>query len=211
LVDEAAFLRRIITLRVCTLQESALTMRLIAVAREADDALESLLVRCGAGDRVAFRQLYDLKSGRLYGLALRLTRQPQLAADAVHDTLLQVWQRSARFDPSRGAAEAWLFTLLRYRTIDVLRRYHREDHAAEPPDVADKDPDALALLSASEDGAALHRCLEALEATQRRAVTLAFLDGLSHSELATRLQVPLGTIKSWVRRALQSLRRCLET
>jgi RNA polymerase sigma-70 factor, ECF subfamily len=185
-------------------------MHPIAEVQRPADPLGSLLARCAEGDHAAFRQLYDLKSGHLYGFALRLTRQPQLAADAVHDTLMQVWHRSARFDASRGAAEAWLFTLLRYRTIDILRSRRREEYEAEPREIADGDADALALLSAGEDAAALRRCLQALEATQRRAVTLAFLDGLSHPELAARLQAPLGTIKSWVRRALQSLRRCLE-
>lgn len=181
----------------------------LAIVPEPADILKVLLVRCAEGDHAAFRRLYDLQAGRLYGLALRLTRQPQLAADAVHDALLQVWQRAAQFDPTRGSAEAWLSSLLRYRAIDLLRRREREEDSGNLPDIADEAPDPLAALSSSLDAVALRRCLADLEATQRRAVTLAFFDGLSHPELAARLDAPLGTVKSWVRRALTTLRRCL--
>ncbi len=178
----------------------------------ADDAesLESLLARCGGGDRVAFRRLYDLQSAQLYGQALRLTRQPQLAADAVHDAFLQVWQRSSRFDPSRGRAEAWLASLLRYRAIDIVRKRGRESYGGEPADEADSAPDALDRLAADDQASALRRCLDELDDEQRRVVLLAFAQGLTHSELATRMRSPLGTVKSWVRRALLNLRRCLE-
>lgn len=178
--------------------------------RDDGDSLDGLLSRCGGGDRAAFRRLYDLQSARLYGQALRLTRQPQLAADAVHDAFLQVWQRSSRFDPARGRAEAWLSSLLRYRAIDILRKRGRENYGLEPRDEPDPGPDPLLQLVSSSEGVALKRCLEQLDEGQRRVVLLAFVDGLSHSELASRLQAPLGTVKSWVRRALLGLRRCLE-
>ena len=183
-------------------------------ARMADEpireTIESLLARCSGGDRAAFRKLYDLQAPRLYGQALRLTRQPQLAADAVHDAFLQVWQRSSRFDARRGSAEVWLSSLLRYRAIDILRRRGRENYGPAPVEEPDAGPDPLGQLMASAEAEALRRCLEQLEEAQRRVVVLAFIDGLSHSELAIRLQAPLGTVKSWVRRALLGLRRCLE-
>ena len=169
-----------------------------------------LLRSCAEGDRTSFRRLYDLQSPRLYGLALRLLQQPALASDAVHDAFVQVWQRSARFDPSRNAGEAWLASLLRYRAIDILRRRGREQYGTERLEEADSSPDAFDQLAGRADGEALHRCLEELEEAQRRAIVLAFLDGLSHVELASRLRSPLGTVKSWVRRGLLSLRRCLE-
>ncbi len=169
-----------------------------------------LLRSCAQGDRASFRRLYDLQSPRLYGLALRLLQQPALASDAVHDAFVQVWQRSARFDPSRNAGEAWLSSLLRYRAIDILRRRSREQYGSERLEEADSSPDAFDQLAGRAEGEALHRCLEELEEAQRRAVVLAFLDGLSHVELASRLRSPLGTVKSWVRRGLLGLRRCLE-
>ncbi len=175
------------------------------------ESLDGLLLQCGAGDRAAFRRLYDLQSARLYGQALRLTRQPQLAADAVHDAFLQIWQRSSRFDPERGRAGVWLSSLLRYRAIDILRKRSRENYGLEPADEPDTSPDPLHQLVSSAEGGALRRCLDELEEGQRRVVLLAFVDGLSHSELAARLKAPLGTVKSWVRRSLLSLRRCLES
>ncbi len=182
--------------------------------RMADEAIRDtiglLLARCGGGDRAAFRTLYDLQAPRLYGQALRLTRQPQLAADAVHDAFLQVWQRSSRFDSRRGSAEAWLSSLLRYRAIDILRKRGRENYGLAPVEEPDAGPDPLGQLVASAEAEALRRCLDQLDEAQRRVVLLAFIEGLSHSELAVRLQAPLGTVKSWVRRALLGLRRCLE-
>ena len=104
----------------------------------ADDAtqdpgqlLDGLLLRSGQGDQDAFRRLYDLQSPLLYGQALRLTRQSQLAADAVHDTFMQVWGQSSRFDPTRGHARNWLITLLRNRAIDIMRRRERVSYGIE--------------------------------------------------------------------------------
>ena len=173
-------------------------------------ALAALLGRCGQGDRAAFRRLYDLESKRLYGLALRITRQPALAADAVHDALLQAWERAALFDPGRGSVAAWLTGLVRYRAIDAMRKRAREVTGIDLPDEADETPGALERLSASAAGEALRRCLSTLEQHQRRVIVLAFVDGLSHAELAVRLESPLGTVKSWIRRGLQALKACLE-
>jgi len=174
--------------------------------------LAGLVARCGTGDETAFRQLYDQESPRLYGLALRLTRQPALAADAVHDAFIQIWQRSGSFDPARGSAEAWLSSLLRYRAIDILRRRIRDRDGTVDLEnaVRAEEPDGFGRLGAAEETLALQHCLDQLEDAQRRVVMLAFIDGLTHSELADRLRAPLGTVKSWVRRALLSLRRCLE-
>ncbi len=178
--------------------------------RAAETETTRLLRFCAEGDRAAFRRLYELQSPRLYGLALRLLQQPALASDAVHDAFVQVWRRAGRFDPSRNAGEAWLASLLRYRAIDILRSRSRERYGVERREEADDAPDALERLAGQADSEALRRCLEELEEAQRRAVVLAFLDGLSHVELASRLRAPLGTVKSWVRRGLLGLRRCLE-
>jgi RNA polymerase sigma-70 factor, ECF subfamily len=179
-------------------------------ATRVDATLAVLLQRCGGGDRAAFQALYRAQASRLYGLALRITRQPSLASDAVHDALLQAWQRAARFDPARGSASAWLTGLVRYRAIDVMRKRAREVTGVELPEEPDTAPGALDRLVASAAGQALHRCLDLLEVQQRRAIMLAFVDGLSHAELAVRLEAPLGTVKSWIRRGLLSLKGCLE-
>ena len=180
-----------------------------ATQADASDDNAVLLHRCSGGDRTAFRQLYDRWGHRLYGIALRITRQPSLAADALHDGFLQIWQQAHRFDPDRGSPEAWMIGMVRYRALDIVRRQAREVSGYEPADREDESPDALARLVSSTEGAALHRCLKELEADRRRLVMMAFVDGLSHSELAERLHVPLGTIKSWIRRSLLTLRGCL--
>jgi RNA polymerase sigma-70 factor, ECF subfamily len=175
---------------------------------ETDDTA-ALLHRCAAGDRAAFRLLYDRWANRLYGVALRITRESSLAADALHDTFLQVWQQAHHYDPDRGGAEAWMVGMVRYRALDIVRRRAREVPGYEPEEREDESPDALARLVSTIEGAALHRCLNELEAERRRLVVLAFVDGLSHSELAGRMSVPLGTVKSWIRRSLIQLRGCL--
>jgi RNA polymerase sigma-70 factor (ECF subfamily) len=169
----------------------------------------ALLRRCAGGDRGAFRTLYDRWGSRLLGIALRITRQAPLAADATQDAFVQIWQQAHRFDPARGSAEAFLVSLVRYRALDVVRRHSREVPGYEPDEREDEAPDALSRLVTTAEGAALQRCLNTLEPERRRLVVLAFVDGLSHSELAQRLRVPLGTVKSWIRRSLLSLRECL--
>jgi RNA polymerase sigma-70 factor (ECF subfamily) len=186
---------------------------LLSDPRASDDPTEdlaTLLQRCAAQDRVAFRRLYDRQAARLHGIALRITRQPGLAADAVHETFLALWQHAGSFDPARGSAEAWLTSIARYRALDIARRRAREVTGLELPEAADPEPDALAQLTGGAEATALRRCLEALAPDRRRLVVAAFVDGLSHTELAKALAMPLGTVKSTIRRALATLKRCLE-
>jgi RNA polymerase sigma-70 factor, ECF subfamily len=177
-------------------------------APEPDDT-DALLHRCAGGDRAAFRLLYDRWGNRLYGIALRITRQAALAADATQDAFVQIWQQAHRFDPDRGGPDAWLIGIVRYRALDIVRRGSREVPGYEPGEREDETPDALARLVSTAEGAALHRCLGRLEEDRRRLVVMAFVDGLSHSELAKRMSAPLGTVKSWLRRSLIALRECL--
>ena len=169
-----------------------------------------LLARCAASDGAAFRLLYERKAPWLYAIALRITRQPALASDAVHDALLQVWRHSARFDPERGSPEAWLVSLVRYRALDIARRQMRETPGLDLPETADTDPDALSRLLTSDDSQSLKHCLQQIEAPRRSLVLLAFIEGLTQSEVAARVGQPLGTVKSSIRRALLSLRNCLD-
>jgi RNA polymerase sigma-70 factor (ECF subfamily) len=169
-----------------------------------------LIARCADGDRAAFRQLYGAWSGRLHGVALRITRDPALAADATHDAFVQVWQQAAKFDPSRGEAASWLMSLSRYRALDLVRRRGREVLGHEPVvEQADVSADPLMQLMQSTEGGALRRCLELLSPERRQLVVLAFVEGFSHSQLAARFAMPIGTVKSWIRRSLLGLKECL--
>jgi RNA polymerase sigma factor (sigma-70 family) len=172
-----------------------------------DDALRA----CAQGDRVALRAIYDAEASRMLGVALRLLRRPALAEEAVQDAFVQVWRRAGSFDPAKGAARTWLYTVLRHRALNILRGEVRTDliDDFEPLGLASEEEDAEHLVSRLSEAGALRRCLEELEPHRRRAIVLAYVHGLSHGELADRLGVPLGTIKSWIRRSLISLRECL--
>jgi len=173
------------------------------------DEVAMLLARCAQADGIAFRRLYELQSAMLYSVALRITRQPALAADAVHDALLQVWRNAVRFDPERGNARAWLLSLVRYRALDSIARVGREVLGADVPEAVDTDPNPLDRLLATRDGQELHRCLQEVPEERRSLVVLAFVEGLTHSEVAERSGQPLGSVKSNIRRALLTLRGCL--
>jgi RNA polymerase sigma-70 factor (ECF subfamily) len=192
-------------------QRGAGRPRLLTSMTQVRSDTASLLARCAASDAAAFRELYDTNSGRLYGIALRITRQPALASDAVHDALLQVWRNSARFDPERGNADGWLISLVRYRALDISRRQARETPGLDIPEQTDTDPDALSRLVTGSESKALRHCLEQVEAPRRALVMLAFIEGLTQNEVATRVGQPLGTVKSSIRRALLSMRSCLQS
>jgi RNA polymerase sigma-70 factor (ECF subfamily) len=177
---------------------------------EPPDEAAFLLQLCAQGDRAAFHRLYQGHAPRLHGVALRILRQPALAADALQDAFLQIWQQAHRFDPARGSAGAWLVSLVRYRALDIARRRASELPGYEAPDSPDPSPDALARLAGSMEAARLRTCLEGLEPERRELILRAFLDGLTHADLATRHNMPLGTVKSWIRRGLLALRQCLE-
>ena len=164
------------------------------------------------GSQAALKRLYELESRRLYGIALRIVRRPDLAADAVQDAFVQVWQNAASYSPERGNPAAWLTAIVRYRALDAVRKFGREVRSDDPR-LGDRaeDPDILERLDARRAEGALRRCLGELNEDQRRCIALAFVDGLTHAEIAARLAAPLGSVKSWVRRGLIALRSCLET
>jgi RNA polymerase sigma-70 factor (ECF subfamily) len=173
--------------------------------------LEEALGRCAAGDKTALRAIYDLEAPRMLGVAIRVLRRRPLAEEAVHDTFVQVWQRASTFDAARGNGRAWLYAVLRNRALTILRGETRTDLVEdfEPMGlVSDSESPENAALRLS-DTSALKRCLERLEPIRKQAILLAFVHGLSHGELAGRLGVPLGTIKSWIRRSLLALRKCM--
>lgn len=180
-------------------------------AAATSDELAPLLRRCAQGDESALRLVYDHQAPRLKGLALRITASHAMAEDVLHDVFLHVWQQASRFDPARGTARAWLTTLVRYRALEMLRRAARERPTPVLPDLEDDQPDSYARLLASAEGRALHACLTALEPARRHAITLAFVEGRTHVEVAAALDMPLGTVKSMIRRSLATLKRCLDS
>lgn len=172
---------------------------------------EAALAGCARRSEDALRAIYRRDGPFLAGVALRIVKRPEVASDVLHDAFLDIWQRAATYDAARGAGRAWVVSVVRHRAFKALRRGGRET-ALDPAlaeAVADDAPDAFAALAASEDAAALRRCLERLEPARRDVILLAYVDGLSQSDIARRLSTPLGTVKAWTRRSLISLRECL--
>jgi RNA polymerase sigma-70 factor (ECF subfamily) len=167
----------------------------------------------GLRDEGALAALYTATLPRVYGLVLKIVRTAALAEEVVEDTFFQVWRQALRFDPKRGAPMAWLLGMARSRAIDTLRREARFRHQvldAEPgSDLLDPTPAADDLLAVARGHAELQRALMLLNAQPRQLVALAFFRGLSHEEIAQHTRLPLGTVKSQIRRALAVLRQAL--
>jgi RNA polymerase sigma factor (sigma-70 family) len=184
------------------------------LAPSVDDAqLNQWIAAVALHDEAALAALYDATLSRVFGIVLRIVRRRPLAEEVVEDTFFQVWRQAARFDPSRGRAITWLLGMARSRAIDGLRREARFQHDSldedTAPDLADTAPAADELLDTARHHADLHRALTLLNTQPRQLVAMAFLQGLSHEEIATQTLLPLGTVKSQIRRALLTLRELL--
>ena len=188
--------------------------------------LAALLARAGLGDRAAFATLYERSSAHLLAVVLRINRDRAQAEDILQEVYVKVWGAAQSFDAAQSQPLTWLTSIARNRAIDSLRRVQTQPQMqtlgsaaggtdSEDEDVydtvADAAPGPLDLLSRASDARALSHCMQGLSAPQRQSVALAFYDGLSHAEVAEKLQQPLGTVKSWVRRALLSLKNCLDS
>lgn len=181
------------------------------------DPVETLIVgwlaRIVERDERALEALYDATLPRVYGLVLRIVRRGALADEVVEDTFFQVWRQAVRFDAARGRAMTWLLGMARSRAIDALRREARFAHdsfdAEDRPEIPDDAPPVDALLDAARGHAELQRALMLLNAQPRQLVAMAFFGGLSHEEIATQTALPLGTVKSQIRRSLITLRQLL--
>jgi RNA polymerase sigma factor (sigma-70 family) len=185
--------------------------RLIALL----DRMASPAVPLAAREQ-AFQALYDLTSSKMYGLALRVTGKRDWAEDVLQEAYLQVWRVAGTYRSSLSPPLAWLGILVRSRALDFLRRRasERADTAQELDATLEEtlqgdSANPMDTRQASEAAWALHECLRKLEARQRQVVSLAYLRDLSHSELAEQLSLPLGTVKSWIRRGLEQLRGCM--
>ncbi|WP_372525457.1 sigma-70 family RNA polymerase sigma factor [Piscinibacter sp.] len=183
--------------------------------------LSQLLARAGTGDRAAFATLYERSSSHLFAVVLRICRDRASAEDILQEVYVNVWRAAGGFDAAQSQPLTWLTSIARNRAIDSLRRAQTQPQFQttttsddEDTDVydatADDNPGPLELLSRAADARALSHCMRDLSAPQRQSVALAFYDGLSHAEVADKMGQPLGTVKSWVRRALMSLKACLE-
>jgi RNA polymerase sigma factor (sigma-70 family) len=192
--------------------------------------LAAWLARAGLGDRAAFSALYEATSAPLFAVILRINRDRSQAEELLQDLFVSVWHAASSFDAARSQPMTWLATMARNRAIDSLRRQkaaiqtvslhadddadgdaegHRDARAGLVERTASDAPGPMELLQHASEARALTGCIGQLSAVQQQCMALAYYQGLSYSEVAEHLAEPLGTVKSWVRRALMTLKECL--
>jgi RNA polymerase sigma-70 factor (ECF subfamily) len=184
-----------------------------AASAEARDALRAAMLRLAEGDRSALEEIYRATRVKLFGICLRILGDRKEAEDALQDVYVNLWQRADRYDPTRASPIAWLAAFARNRAIDRLRTGKVRSGAVpveEAAPLADDSPLAEALLIDLERNAQIHTCLGALDKRTQDHIRAAFFEGRTYAELAEQAGVPLGTMKSWIRRGLMRLRTCLE-
>lgn len=176
-------------------------------APETSTDLADLIARVTTGDEAAFQQLYDRTSAKLFGVVLRIVKGRELADEVLQDSYLRIWQNAARYAPDSGRPMTWMIAIARYAAIDVVRkRAHDSTYAPiDPPEPA-ADPERQIVVQDM-----LGRCLSMLAAPQLECVVLAYCNGYSREELARHFSAQIPTIKTWLHRALNALRACLET
>ncbi len=176
-------------------------------------ALQDAMARLAAGDQAALEEIYRATRVKLFGITLRILGDRKEAEDALQDVYVNLWQRADRYDPSRASPIAWLAAFARNRAVDRLRTGKVRGGAVQVEEAAplpDENPLADALLIDAEQTAQIHKCLGALDARTQGHIRAAFFEGHTYAQLAESAGVPLGTMKSWIRRGLQRLRACLE-
>jgi RNA polymerase sigma factor (sigma-70 family) len=182
-------------------------------AETARSQLAAALARVAGGDRAALRLVYQDTSAKLFGVCLRILNDRSEAEDVLQEVYVTVWRKAAAFDPGRASPITWMVAIARNRAIDRLRSsaVSRRTEPIEAADVvSDPAPAASERVELAQQHQRLAGCLEELEARHSAAIRAAFLDGATYEELAARMKVPLGTMKSWIRRGLLKLRACLE-
>ena len=175
------------------------------------DTIATLISRVALKDRSAFRALYSQTNPKLFAICLRILRSRDDAEEALQEIYVKIWQRADRFLAEGNSPQAWLATIARNHAIDVIRaRKPVADEMDEALDLADPSPDPESVAVNTGEGRRIDACMETLESDRARAVKSAYVDGLSYQELADQYNVPLNTMRTWLRRSLIKLRECLD-
>jgi RNA polymerase sigma-70 factor (ECF subfamily) len=179
--------------------------------------LSALLARVALADQRAFEEVYRLTGAHLYAVVLRIVRDRSIAEEILQEAYVNVWHHAGTYDAARSQPFTWLTSIVRNRALDLKRRreidtiaFDNGDDDAPEMEYPSDGPTPVEMLLSAADSRSVRDCVETLEAGSRQAIALAFFHGLSHGELAAHLREPLGTVKSWVRRGLDKLRRCLD-
>lgn len=178
-----------------------------------DSELRQLLTRVAQGDRTAFARLYDVVSGRLFGIIARILGRPELAEDALQETFMRIWQRAQSYDETIASPMAWMATIARNQAIDLKRRAAERLSASSgelDETLADESPDPESLAGQAGELRRLSECMQGLPNERQQLVLLAYRQGFSREELAERFKRPVTTIKTLLRRSLIALKECLD-
>ncbi|MCF2949173.1 sigma-70 family RNA polymerase sigma factor [Paraglaciecola aquimarina] len=170
------------------------------------EELFPLLCATAEGKKDAFASLYEKTSAQIYAVALKMLKRKELAEEATQDTFIKIWHGAASYQRSKGTVLTWMVSIVRYRALDLMRYHNIRNEVTLEPEI---DLPRTSMPFPSAEKRRLAECIDGLEDPQRQAIHLAFYGGLSHQEVVQHLDSPLGTIKSWIRRGLQSLQRCL--
>ena len=179
--------------------------------------LQQLLARVALGDRTAFRRLYDATAPSLFGVALRIVRQRDRAEEVLQDAFVNAWNRAASYQAALSQPMTWLTAIVRNRALDELRSARQNADSMDDQEgegvaaIEDTQPGPLGLLEQAADALAIRDCLDAIEGSQRQCLALVYYHGYSHSEVAAHVGSPIGSVKVWLRRGLDKLKRCLES
>lgn len=186
-------------------------------ATDRSGGLAALLARVALSDQRAFAELYRQTGAHLYAVAVRILRDGPLAEEILQEVFVNVWHYAGTYDAAKSQPLTWLTSIVRNRCLDQRRRRELDtvtlagdDDDAPALDVPSEAPSPVDLLLAGADARSVRDCVDTLDAGPKQAIALAFFQGLSHAELAHHLREPLGTVKSWIRRGLARLRRCLD-
>ena len=174
--------------------------------------LQQLLNQCAQGDHNAFAELYRLTAPKLFPLSVRMLKRRDWAEEALQESFVRIWQGAGRYRSGRGSAMTWMASIVRYRCLDMLRHERLQpslqDTEAHESDANPGSEPMQATLLSSETQALL-KCMDQLDARQRRSILLAYYGGYTHREIAQRMGAPIGTVKSWIRRSLEHIKECL--
>lgn len=178
---------------------------------ESSNQYLSLLSRTAQGDQEAFSRLYQETAGRLYAVSLQMLKRRDLAEDVVQEAFVRIWHNAGEYHAEKGTVLSWMISIARYRALDMLRaaKSRRETSDDQTPESEDRESPELNLYQHRER-VQIDQCMDELEGSQRQAIHMAYFLGFTHFEVCERLASPLGSVKSWIRRGLERLKRCLE-
>ena len=191
-----------------------MTDQLSPLPNVVNEKLAALLAQAGLGNRAAFADLYEATKSKLFAVSLRIVRERHIAEEVLQDSFVNIWNNATKYAAGQSAPMTWMTAIVRNRSLDIVRRPFLEVQDEDDffaINMEDERPGPDDQLVASRDQAKIEHCMKGLDGEQKQTISLAFFQGLSHSEVASHLGKPLGTVKTHIRRGLLKLKGCLES